>query len=222
MSWFTSEYEQFFKELADNNNKEWFNENKKRYENHVKKPFEKFIADMILRMQSYDPDCKIQPKDAVFRIYRDIRFSKDKTPYKTQMSAIVGRGGRKDHSLAGMYVELGNGHLRIYGGVYQPDKDQLQAIRQEILYNMEDFDKVINEKNFKKHFGEIRGDKNKRLPTEFAEVQEQQPLIANKQFYYFSNLDSKLITSDKLIDKLYEAYEVSQPIREFLHAPLND
>lgn len=222
MSWFTNEYEQFFKELADNNEKEWFHANKKRYENHVKKPFEKFIADMILRMQSYDPECKIQPKDAIFRIYRDIRFSKDKTPYKTQMSAIVGRGGRKDHSLSGMYLEMGHRHLRIYGGVYMPEKEQLQAIRQEILYNMEEFEKVISEKHFKKHFGEIRGEQNKRLPSEFAEVQDKQPLIANKQFYYFSDLDPDLITSDKLVDAFYKVYDVSKPVREFLHAPLHD
>ena len=192
------------------------------YEKHVKKPFELFIGDMILRMQAYDPQCQIQPKDAIFRIYRDVRFSKDKTPYKTQVSAIVGKGGRKEMALSGMYLEMGHQHLRIYGGVYQPDKDQLQAIRQEILYNQSDFEKLIAEKKFKKSFGEIRGEKNKRLPTEFAEIQDQQPLIANKQFYYFSELDPSLITSEKLIDAFYELFEVSAPVRKFLRAPLED
>lgn len=222
MAWFTPEFEMYFKELSENNTKEWFTANKPRYEKFVKAPFEQFIGEMILRMQGYDPQCQIQPKDAIFRIYRDVRFSKNKTPYKTQVSAIVGKGGRKEMALAGMYLEMGYRHLRLYGGIYQPDKDQLYAIRQEILYNQTEFAKLINDQNFKKAFGEIRGEKNKRLSSEFAEIQDQQPLIANKQFYYFCELDPSLITSDKLIDALYELFEVSTPIRKFLHAPLHD
>ena len=138
------------------------------------------------------------------------------------MSAVVSAGGRKNLTEAGIYMEVGNKHLRIYGGVYQPDKDQLNAIRQEILYNMEDFKKLISDKNFVKYFSEIRGEQNKRLPKEYAEIQEQQPLIANKQFYYYCDLDPALIQSDKLIDELFKAYEASRGVREFLHAPLND
>ena len=150
MAWFTSAYNDFFKDLAKHNDREWFAANKKRYERDVKKPFESFITDMILRMQAVDPNCKIEAKDAIFRIYRDTRFSKDKTPYKTQMSAVVSRGGRKDITLEGIYLELGFKHIRMYGGVYQPDKDQLYRIRQEILYNLSDFEKLLNEKKFKK------------------------------------------------------------------------
>lgn len=222
MAWFEPSFESFFRDLNKNNNREWFLANKKRYEKEVKKPFEEFVSDMIEKMQGYDPECRIQPKDAIFRIYRDVRFSKDKTPYKTQVSAIIGRGGRKEMALAGMYLELGENHARVYGGVYQPSKEQLHAIRQEILYNTKDFKALIGDKGFKKYFGEIRGEKNKRLPSEFAEIQEEQPLIANKQFYYYSELDSKEITGDKLISEMYKRYEVSANIRKFLHAPLSD
>lgn len=222
MAWFTKEYESFFRELKDNNNKEWFDKNKKRFETHVKKPFEKFIADMIDRMRELDPECRIEPKDAIFRIYKDVRFSKDKTPYKTQMSAIISRAGRKDHSAPGMYLEIGDKHIRIYGGVYMPEKEQLQAIRQEILYNMEEFDKVISHKDFKKHFETIRGEKNKRLEPQFAEVEKKQPLIANKQFYFYSDLDPKLLTSDKLVDEFFRLYNVGRPVQEFLLAALDN
>jgi uncharacterized protein (TIGR02453 family) len=222
MAWFTKEYEQFFKELSDNNEREWFHANKSTYEKHVKKPFESFVADLILRMQQYDATCHIQPKDAIFRIHRDVRFSKVKTPYKIQMSAVVGKGGKKETSLTGMYLEMGNRHLRVYGGVYQPDKDQLKKLRQEILYNTEEFATVINDKNFKRLFQEIRGEKNKRLDPEFAEIQDLQPLIANKQFYYFANLDPDLITSDKLVDEIFKAFEAGIPVRNFLMAPLMD
>ncbi|NQV53395.1 MAG: DUF2461 domain-containing protein [Flavobacteriales bacterium] len=222
MTWFTSAYNDFFKDLAKHNDREWFAVNKKRYENDVKKPFEGFITDMILRMQAIDPNCKIEAKDAIFRIYRDTRFSKDKTPYKTQMSAVVSQGGRKDTTLEGIYLELGFEHIRMYGGVYQPNKDQLYSIRQEILYNLTDFEKLINEQKFKARFGEIRGEKNKRLPPEFVEIQDKQPLIANKQFYYFTEFDPKLLTSDGLIDAFFEAYGESRDVRNFLHAPLSD
>ncbi|MEQ9188253.1 MAG: DUF2461 domain-containing protein [Cryomorphaceae bacterium] len=222
MAWFTNEYNDFFKELEKNNNREWFTDNKKRFETHVKKPFESFITDMIIRMQSFDPECKIEAKDAIFRIYRDVRFSNDKTPYKTRMSAVVSQGGRKDTSLEGIYLELGHNHVRMYGGVYQPDKEQLQRIRQEILYNQADFEKRINAKKFKDRFGELRGEKNKRLPPEFVEIQDQQPLIANKQFYYFTEMDPSLLTSDGLIDAFFEAYSDSRDVRDFLHTPLHD
>lgn len=222
MAWFDQDFQAFFKDLKANNNRDWFQDNKKRYEKSVKAPFQKFVADAIDRMQGYDPTCKIQPKDAIFRIHRDIRFSKDKTPYKTQVSAVVGRGGKKEMALTGMYIEIGDGHARVYGGVYMPTKDQLQAIRQEILYNQEDFSKLIKDKGFVKYFKEIRGEKNKRLPSEFVEIQDEQPLIANKQFYYYSDLDSKLITSDNLLDEMFTRFESSLPVRQFLHAPLND
>lgn len=222
MAWFTEDFELFFKELSENNNRDWFLNNKKRYERSVKQPFHAFVTDLILRMQTYDPQCKIEPKDAIFRINRDIRFSKDKTPYKTQVSAVIGRGGKKEMALTGMYVELGASHARVYGGVYMPSKEQLQAIRQEILYNQQDFKKLISNKIFVKYFTEIRGEKNKRLPSEFAEIQNEQPLIANKQFYYYSNIEPKHITSDALLDEMFKRFEASLAIRQFLHAPLND
>jgi uncharacterized protein (TIGR02453 family) len=222
MAWFTKEYEAFFKALEKNNEREWFQANKKQYEKEVKKPFEQFITDMILRMQHYDPACKIVAKDAIFRIHRDIRFSKDKTPYKTRMSAVVGRGGRKETTLAGMYLELGNRHCRIYGGVYQPDKDQLFKIRQEIAYNLDEFNAILDDARFKSTFETIRGEQHKRLPPAFKDVHEQQPLIANKQFYYYADLDPDLITSDGLVDALYQAYEIGLPMRNFLFAALED
>ncbi len=181
-----------------------------------------FVSDLILRMQHYDSACQIQPKDAIFRVNRDIRFSKDKTPYKVQMSAVVGKGGKKESSLTGVYLELGSQHLRVYGGVYQPDKEQLRKLRHKILNHTEDFSNVINEKSFKRVFQEIRGEKNKRLDPEFAEILDQQPLIANKQFYYFANLDPDLITSDKLVDEIFKAFEVSLPVKNFLMTPLLD
>lgn len=223
MAWFTPDYEAFFKELKLNNHRDWFHENRSRYETHVKTPFYQFVSDAIERMQLFDPKCQIEAKDAVFRINRDIRFSKEKTPYKTQMSAIVGAGGRKGGMAdTGIYFEIGERYVRVYGGVYQPEKEQLQAIRQEILYNTKAFESVIDGEAFKRWFGEIKGEKNKRLAPEFAEIQEHQPLIANKQFYYFADLNPDMLYSDRLLDQFFEAFEASREVRNFLYTPLSD
>ena len=96
---FEKDFIDFFKELAQNNNKEWFDSNRKRYESSIKKPFKEFISKLISEIQLHDSEVLIEPKDAIFRINRDIRFSKDKTPYKLQTSAIVSAGGRKNREI---------------------------------------------------------------------------------------------------------------------------
>ena len=182
MAYFSKDFLQFFKELAANNHKEWFDLNRKRYEKEVKKPFSNFVGDLISAVAKDDPLVNIEPKDAIFRINRDVRFSKDKSPYKIQVSAVVGPGGKKDKTSPGIYVELTPEHVRVYGGVYITDKDQLNDIRTHILENLKEFDGIIHEKGFVKYFGEIRGEQNKIIPKEFKDAAETQPLLFNKQF----------------------------------------
>ncbi len=150
MKYFTEDYLSFFKELASNNNKDWFDKNRKRYENTVREPFKNFISDLIDEVSKQDPEVQIEPKEAIFRINRDIRFSKDKTPYKLNNSAIISKTGRKDKSYPGLYIELGPEKLGIYGGVYMPDTKQVQKIRQHIIGNSEVFSKIISNKNLRK------------------------------------------------------------------------
>ena len=205
-AYFTKNFLKFLKDLEKNNNRDWFKANKKRFDEDVKVPFENFIGVMIDKMQEKDPGIIITPKDAIFRIYRDVRFSKDKSPYKTQMSAILSKGGRKDMSTPGVYLEMSPGKFSIYSGAYMPDKNQLQGIREAIASDLKGFKKLINGASFKKKFGEIKGDKNKRLPKEFMEVAEQQPLIFNKQFYYHADLKADTILDTKLPKTIYTSF----------------
>ena len=134
MAHFTQDYLDFFKELAANNNKEWFHANKKRYEASVKKPFEEFIQEIIDRTAKIDDRFAGEAKKAVFRIYRDVRFSKDKTPYKMNCSAVIAPGGRKDGiGYPGMYLEMGPEHFRFYSGLFMPDKEALYQVREYII-----------------------------------------------------------------------------------------
>lgn len=216
MAYFRKDFIDFFKELAANNNKEWFDANRKRYEREVKEPFSNFIGDLIGEIKKIDAKVNIEPKDAIFRINRDVRFSKDKTPYKIQCSALVSKGGKKDMVSPGMYLEFSPEHVRVYGGIYMCEKDQLQNTRHYIVDNLSHFKKLINDADFKSKFGEIRGEKNKVIPKEFKEVAEKEPILFNKQFYFFGQLKPEIVLKDDLMDRIKDYYKTSKPLSEFL------
>ncbi|MBI1287802.1 MAG: TIGR02453 family protein [Flavobacteriales bacterium] len=216
MPYFTPDFLDFFKELAANNNRDWFTENKKRYERSVKEPFNVFVQDVIDRAAKTDDRFAGLAKDAVFRIYKDVRFSKDKTPYKLQMGAVIAPGGKKDVTSPGMYLELGPEHFRFYSGVYLPDKDVLQRIREYILKNLTELDKLLSDKKFVENFGELRGEKNKILPKEFKAAAEKQPYLFNKQFYFFATLPPETILEENLADVVMNYFSASEPMRNYL------
>jgi len=216
MAYFTKDFLKFIKDLSKNNNRDWFNANKSRYIEHVKEPFEAFIQVMIDEMQKLDRNVLITPRDAIFRIYRDTRFSKDKTPYKTHISAIVSRGGRKNKSSPGIYIQFSAEDARIYSGAYELDKNALQNVREGITSNLKEFNSLINDRKFKNKFGEILGEKNKRIPKEFQEIAEVQPLIANKQFYFFAKFDPEIVLDPKLTKIMIDHYKIAQPLGNFL------
>ena len=216
MSYFSDEFLGFLKELAANNNRDWFHANKKRYEKNVKEPFAAFVGELIARVKETDKRIEIQPKDAIFRIYRDTRFSKDKTPYKTNVSAVISPGGRKDATNLGLYIEMNPEHIRVYSGAYMLDKAQLEDIRYHIANNLEKFDKLLNEKSFKDNFGTIRGEQNKRLPKELREAGDLQNLIYNKQFYWFTELDPELATHPELPQLVMDKYHACGNMRAFI------
>ena len=216
MSHIKQDFLNYFRDLTKNNNKEWFHENKKRYEQAVKKPFEDFITDLIEALQEVEGQIPHTAKDGIMRINRDIRFSKDKTPYKTHMAAILSAHGKRNMRLPGMYIQISLEDLRIYSGCHSLEKDDLKNVRSYIKDHLEEFDKLINDKKFKEVFGEVHGEKNKRLPPEFVQVLEKQPLIANKGFYYFKKYDPESILKDDCIETLVKDYKVGYPMGQFL------
>lgn len=216
MAYFKQSFIDFFSELEANNNREWFNDNKKRFEEEVKKPFELFVADVIQCIQKHDTSIKVTPKECIFRIYRDVRFSKDKRPYKTNVSAIIGKDGRKGGSIPGTYIELNHKHFRFYGGCYMPEKQHLADIRYEIANKPEEFKALYEAKAFKKHFNEIKGEKNKILPSDLKEPATSEAYIFNKQFYYFEEQPASALLSDKLLQSCETSYLASKPMLDFL------
>jgi uncharacterized protein (TIGR02453 family) len=198
MTYFTKDFLQFFRDLEKNNHRDWFDDNRKRYQTSVKEPFYSFVNHMIELVNQQDSTVQIVAKDAVMRINRDIRFSADKTPYNVHYGAIISSTGRKDKSVPGLFMRFSPEYLGIFGGAHGIDKLQLQRIRTAIALDPDSFSNIINQKEFKDKFDEIKGEKYKRVPPEFSEVFEKEPLIANKEFYYMAELDPVLITKPEL------------------------
>ena len=216
MAHFTQDYLDFFSELQANNHKDWFHANKKRYEKSVKKPFAAFVEHMIDRIAEHDPEVRIAAKDATMRINRDIRFSPDKTPYNTSMRAIISAVGRKDRSYPGIFFKIDAEGVGFFGGAYMLEKEKLRAVREHIADDLEAFARLISDPEFKAKFGEIRGEKNKRLPKEFQEAAAKQPLLFNKGFYYHTQIGPEHVLSDDLPDTMMEYWHVARPMQQFL------
>ena len=201
----------FLRELELNNDREWFAANKKRFERDVKTPFEALVQEVIDLI-----GVDIAPKDAVFRIHRDTRFSKDKTPYKTHVGAIVGPQGRKGMDSIGVYFEVSGRRLGIASGLYMPDKERLLAVRRLIMARGAELEMILKAAKFKKMFGEIEGEKNKVLPPEFKEAAQSQPLLFNKQFYVWAEFDAEEAKRKDLAKFVFEHYKAALPLNEFL------
>jgi len=215
MVYFSADFFDFFKELAPNNNKDWFDENRKRYHQSIKDPFDNFIRDLIAEVHKIDANIDIEPKDAIFRINRDIRFSKDKAPYKLNRSAVISPIGKKDKANPGLYIEVGPEHIRIYGGVYRPDKHQLYNIRETIVSNPDNLKKLLSDKKFRQLFDEVRGEKNKIIPKEFKKAGESFDLIYNKQFYWFTEMKPEEALKDGFMNKVMEVYKTNKPLMDY-------
>ena len=207
----------FLKDLSKNNNRDWFQENKARYEADLKKPFENFVGQIIHEIQKIDPRITIEPKKAIFRINRDTRFSKDKSPYKTNVGAIINPGGTKGKELPGLYIHLEAGAMMLGGGAYFLDKEPLYQVRQYIMLNPARFNNIINDSNFKAHFENgVVGETNKKIPAEFQEAAANQPLLYNKQFYVMAELDPQNALRDDALAFVMLHYNAMKPLNDFL------
>ena len=216
MSHFKRDYLDFFRNLEKDNSKTWFEANRTRFETAVKGPFTTFVGKVIELIRKEDSEIVITPMDAIFRLNRDVRFSKDKSPYKTQMAANISRYGRRNTEYPGFYFQFGADKAMLGGGAYTLEKENLYKVRKAIIGNPAEFQSLVTNKEFRKKFGELKGEKNKTLPPEFKDAAVEQPLIANKQFYFMAELNADIILRRDLADFLMGYYRVGRPINEFL------
>jgi uncharacterized protein (TIGR02453 family) len=222
MAFFKPDFLQFFIDLAPNNNKEWFDINRKRYEQIIKEPFKKFVQHLIDELSKTDEAYKnLEAKDCIFRINRDIRFAKDKSPYKMMVSAVIAPGGKKSKAINGVYFEFGPEYVRVYGGIYEIEKDDLLIIREGIAGNVAKFQKAYNNPIFTEVFGTILGDKNKIISKELKEAAEKEPLIFNKQWYFYKQFEPEILLSEDLDQVILKCYKAGRPVEEYFNDLIN-
>jgi len=210
------EYFSFFAGLEKNNTKDYFDEHRKDYEMYVKAPFIKVVQDLIDRVRTIEPALQYDAKDALYRINRDIRFSNDKTPYKTHLAAHLNIRGKKAMGYPGFYFEIGAKGGACGGGSYMPQREELASLRDLIVHEGADLHKLLKAKSFVAHYQEMKGEKNKVLPAEFKQAAIAEPLIAHKQFYYWATIPKSVFTSKDCVKTLFEFYKAAQPMNNFL------
>ena len=211
----------FLRDLEENNNREWFHANKYRYD-EIKIEFETLINALIERIISFEPSIAgITAKECVFRIYKDTRFSKDKTPYKTHLGAYITKGGRGS-KLAGYYFHIQPSESFIGGGIYCPEPAELKKVREEIYYNIDQFKKITLKKEFKQFFPTIEGDKlvnpPKGYPKEFEEIE----LLKHKSWVAWHGLSDKKLATKDLLDYITNACLAMHPFNEFFNVALSE
>lgn len=221
MAYFSNDFVRFFEELEKNNHKEWFDENRKRYEKEIKEPFKAFVGDLILAIQKFDPEIMIKSKDAIFRINRDIRFSKNKQPYKNNVAAYISKISKKEQ-FPGYYVHLDAEGIWLGGGLYDLSTENIYKVRQEILYNEKSLKEALSENDFKNEFGELQGQKNKILKPPFKEFGEEIPILYQKQFYFMKQYPVSKITSDELVNFCAGKFEKAFPVNKFLRLAIEN
>lgn len=207
---------QFLLDVAENNNRDWFNENRKVYE-AAKKDIESVVAELIAGLVKHEPDfAGLEAKKSMFRIFRDARFSANKAPYKTNMGAWMARGGRKS-PFAGFYLHLQPGASFLAGGVYHPESKILKGIREGIDYDAQSLRDIITDKTFVNRFGEMEGDKVKTSPKGYSKDHPAIDLLRHKSFLMSVNVSDDEITSSDFVSKALEIYADMVPLNQYLN-----
>jgi len=208
----------FLEQLSQNNNREWFQEYKPLYL-QAKEEIEGIIRAVGEKIVEIDPALQgfTEPAQVLFRIYRDVRFSKDKRPYKTHFGSFFAPGGKSAGS-GGYYLHLEPNNSFVSGGVWCPQPPLLKKIRQEIFYNTEDFLDILNTSDFKKFFPKLdEEDMLQRIPTGFPNDFEHGNLLRYRHYTVTTHLDNEIVFSDKLIPHLLKMVKLLKPFVAFLN-----
>lgn len=219
MTTITSSTFQFLAELKQNNNRDWFNDNKPRYE-AARQEFITFIDALIGEIVHFDSSISHHhAKDCVFRIYRDVRFSKDKSPYKAHFGAHITPAAKRSevHLRAGYYIHIEPGASMLAGGAYMPQGDWLKAIRREIDYNADQLKAILNDPTFKKYFGSIEGEKLKRAPKDYPIDHPEIALLKHKSFLASHALEDHTVQDATFLHHAATVFQALFPFDDFLN-----
>jgi len=214
---------QFLTDLKMNNNRDWFAENKDRYD-LVRSEFEHLSTALIVEISKFDEDIKhVELKDCIFRIYRDIRFSHDKTPYKTHFGVFIANAGGRKSQRAGYYLHLDPAGCFIAAGVWCPQPNLLKILRQSVYDNIEELNQIRSLPDFAQHFSSFyEEDKLKNVPRGFPKEFPDAELLKLKHYLVEYNLDQSMLESDDFVLRVAKIAECAYPFNRFLNYTVDE
>jgi len=207
----------FLRELKSNNNKEWFDQHRPEY-TRLRTAFEHFINGLILEISKFDKEAaQTTAKASIFRINRDIRFSNNKLPYKTNFGAFMANGGRKGIN-AGYYIHVEPGGCFLAGGIYMPSGPMLKAIRKEVYENIDEFKEILKAPEFMKHFGgKLDGDKLKSAPAGFPKDFPDLDYLKYKSYIVYKDEPDNLYQKPDFAEEVKAVFRAMAPFNRFLN-----
>jgi uncharacterized protein (TIGR02453 family) len=209
----------FLRALKRNNRREWFQPRKEKYEAVIKAPMLEFVGCLNEEMAHFAPEYVIPPKKAVYRIYRDTRFSPDKTPYKTHIAAIFPRHSAVKREGAVFYLHFTEKELLAFGGVWGPERDELLAYRTLLQENHEEFAEILKNKSLRKLVGDLQGEQLSRMPKGFPVDHPAEDLLRRKQWYLESTLPISVLTTARVVSEVAKRFAAMAPMVEFMNRP---
>jgi uncharacterized protein (TIGR02453 family) len=210
----------FLKSLKRNNRREWFQARKEIYQEQVRAPMAQLVDALNRQLASFAPAYINPPEKAIYRVYRDTRFSNDKTPYKTHIAAIFPHRGMEKHVGGGLYISVSPWEVEVAGGVYMPGPEQLNLIRYYLAGHAEEFRKIASNRSLVRLLGPVIGEQLARVPKGFEKNHPAADLVRYKQIYVDATLDPALALDSKLLPELAARFKAMLPLVEFLNRPL--
>jgi uncharacterized protein (TIGR02453 family) len=220
MPFFTAQSLKFLRDLKRHNDRDWFQPRKALYDEQVREPMLALIGKINHELARVEPGFITEPKKALFRMYRDTRFSNDKTPYKTNTSALFWRKQTDKLGGAVLYVSLSSTEAVVAGGSYMPTPPELLMLRQHMAEHHARFGKILKSKALRECFGELRGDQLQRAPKGFDPNHKAIDLLKRKQWLLRTALDPKMATTDEFVPEVLKGIRLLIPFVNFLNEPL--
>ena len=206
----------FLSDLRKHNDRRWFQAHRDIYEQCVKEPMVEMILRIAEAFPRFAPEMVADPKISLYRIYRDTRFSPDKSPYKTHVAAVFPVRGLPKNAGPGLYFHVSPEEVLMGGGIYMPDPAVLRAVRERIAVSPRAFLSIVEGPKFRKAFGELEGEQLKTMPKGFSAEQEGAKYLRYKQFLFGKVFPPKLATRPRLLPTLLDCFEQGMPLIRFL------
>lgn len=207
----------FLRNLKHNNRRDWFQPRKGQYEELIKLPMLELIECVNQKFARFAPNYVTPPQKATYRIYRDTRFSKNKAPYKTHISAVFPRHTAVKREGAVFYFHFTEKELLVFGGIYMPEPEELLAYRTLLQERHTELEEILSDKRLRRTLGELQGERLTRMPKGFPPDHPAEALLRGKQWYLEGMLDVRLLTSPKLVPELAKHFEIMAPFVEFMN-----